>query len=239
MNDVHQKILVVDDEPKLRDLLKAYLSREGYAVEVVANGQAMDAYLAGHDVDLVVLDLMLPGEGGLSIGRRLCLQNKLPFIILSARGDELDRIVGLEMGADDYLAKPFNPRELLARVRSVLRRSVTDKSAAAGMMSQRLAFGPFCLDIEKHKLTRGAQDIPITTGEFTLLRVFLENANRVLSRDTLLEKTKGYNSSSFDRSVDVCVGRLRRKIESDPSAPVYLRTIWGAGYLFSRDDDSQ
>jgi len=235
MSTLNKRLLVVDDEPKLRSLLKAYLSKEGYAVEVVENGQAMDEYLANHDVDLVVLDLMLPGEDGLSIGRRLRLKNNLPFIILSARGDELDKIVGLEMGADDYLAKPFNPRELLARVRSVLRRCAQDNSASSDTLSQALTFGPFCLDIERHQLTRDQEDIPITTGEFTLLRVFLENPNRVLSRDALLEKTKGYGYTSFDRSVDVCVGRVRRKIEADPSEPAYLRTIWGAGYMFSID----
>ncbi len=198
----------------------------------------MDEYLADHDVDLVILDLMLPGEDGLSIGRRLRMKNNLPIIILSARGEELDRIVGLEMGADDYLAKPFNPRELLARIRSVLRRCETDDPAPSSQVSQNLLFGPFCLDIEKHQLTRESQNIPITTGEFTLLRVFLENANRVLSRDALLEKTKGYGHSSFDRSIDVCVGRLRRKIEIVPSEPVYLRTIWGAGYLFTTENQA-
>jgi len=236
MTALCQRLLVVDDEPKLRKLVKAYLSREGYVVEAVEDGKAMDAYLAEHNVDLVLLDLMLPGEDGLSIGVRLRLQNNLPFIILSARGEELDRIVGLEIGADDYLAKPFNPRELLARVRSVLRRCTQDNLSSSVATSPVLTFGAFCLDIEKHLLTRESQNIPITTGEFTLLRFFLENANRVLSRDLLLEKTKGYDHSSFDRSIDVCVGRLRRKIEPDPSEPVYLRTVWGAGYLFVTED---
>lgn len=235
MTKLSQRLLVVDDELKLRELVKEYLSREGYAVAAVEDGVAMDEYLASNDVDLVILDLMLPGEDGLSIGRRLQQQKNLPFIILSARGEELDKIVGLEMGADDYLSKPFNPRELLARVRSVLRRCAFDKYQPTGKRVQRLTFGPFRLDVDKHQLSRDGQDVPLTKGEFTLLRVFLENANRVMSRDTLLEKTKGYGHSPLDRSIDVCVGRLRRKIEVDPAEPVYLRTIWGAGYLFSID----
>ncbi|MBC8212715.1 MAG: response regulator [Gammaproteobacteria bacterium] len=233
MNALPYRLLVVDDEPKLRELVKAYLSREGYAVEAVEDGRAMDDYLVDHQVDLVILDLMLPGEDGLSIGRRLRQQKNLPIIILSARGEELDRIVGLEMGADDYLSKPFNPRELLARVRSVLRRCVAGNKAASELANKNLTFGPHCLDVEKHQLSKDGQNIPLTSGEFTLLRVFLENPNRVLNRDTLLEKTRGHDHAPFDRSVDVCVGRLRKKIEDDPAEPVYLRTIWGAGYLFT------
>lgn len=236
MNTIKQRLLVVDDEPELRELLKSYLTKEGYDVKAVEDGAALDRYLADHDVDLVILDLMLPGEDGLSIGRRLRQQKNLPIIILSARGEELDRIVGLEMGADDYLTKPFNPRELLARVRSVLRRCKEANNSPATEGSDLLTFGPYCLDIQKHQLTRAQQEIPLTTGEFTLLRIFLKHSNRVLNRDTLLELTKGYDHSPMDRSIDVCVGRLRKKIEHDPSEPVYLRTVWGAGYMFSKDD---
>ncbi len=236
LNTQKKRLLVVDDEPELRKLLKTYLSKEGYEVEAVEDGSAMDQYLTSHDVDLVILDLMLPGEDGLSIGRRLRHQKNLPIIILSARGEELDRIVGLEMGADDYLTKPFNPRELLARIRSVLRRCKEARQPLSTDESINLTFGPFSLDVQKHKLIRNHQDIPLTTGEFTLLRIFLEHSNRVLSRDTLLEMTKGYDHSPLDRSIDVCVGRLRRKIELDPSEPVYLRTVWGAGYMFSQED---
>jgi DNA-binding response OmpR family regulator len=235
MSSQRQRLLVVDDEPKIRQLLKKYLSQEGFIVEAVEDGTAMDRYLADHEVELVILDLMLPGEDGLSIGRRLNQQSNMPIIILSARGEELDRIVGLEMGADDYLVKPFNPRELLARIRSVLRRYAQDSQPISTATGHILAFGPFCLDVEKHQLSKEHQDIPLTTGEFTLLRVFLEHANRVLNRDTLLEITKGYDHTPFDRSIDICVGRLRKKIEADPSEPIYLRTIWGAGYLFSTE----
>ena len=236
MSSIQQRLLVVDDEPKIRQLLKKYLSQEGFTVEAVEDGSAMDQYLANHEVDLVILDLMLPGEDGLSIGRRLNHQRNMPIIILSARGEELDRIVGLEMGADDYLVKPFNPRELLARIRSVLRRHTQDSQPVSTETNHLFKFGPFCLDVEKHQLTKDHQNIVLTIGEFTLLRVFLENANRVLNRDTLLEITKGYDRVPFDRSIDICVGRLRKKIEPDLTEPVYLRTIWGAGYLFSTED---
>jgi len=235
MTITHQQLLIVDDEPKLRELLKSYLSKQGYIVDAVEDGAAMDLYLAENEVDLVILDLMLPGEDGLSIGRRLQQQQNLAFIILSARGEELDKIVGLEMGADDYLSKPFNPRELLARIRSVLRRCVTDKQVPEEGLTSMLAFGPFHLDVDKHQLTRDDQSISLTASEFTLLKTFLENPNRVMNRDALLEKTKGYEHAPLDRSIDVCVGRLRRKIEDDPSEPIYLRTIWGSGYIFAID----
>ena len=233
MNASPQRLLVVDDELKIRELVKTYLSREGYAVDGVEDGVAMDKYLARNEVDLIILDLMLPGEDGLSIGRRLQHEKNLPFIILSARGEELDKIVGLEMGADDYLGKPFNPRELLARVRSVLRRCTTDYQQQPKTLQRDMCFGPFYLDVDTHKLSKDDDDIPITTGEFILLRTFLENPNQVMSRDTILEKTKGYEHSPLDRSVDVCVGRLRKKIEIDPTEPLYLQTIWGSGYLFT------
>jgi len=235
LNAHRQRLLVVDDQPELRDLLKTYLASEGFEVAAVEDGTAMDRYLAEHQVDLVILDLMLPGEDGLSIGRRLRQQHDLPIIILSARGEELDRIVGLEMGADDYLTKPFNPRELLARIRSVLRRC-SRAAIAAPRTNDHFRFGPYELDVDRHRLKRGDEEVALTSGEFRLLRIFVENSNRVLSRDRLLELTKGYDHSPLDRSIDVCVGRLRRKIEPDPSKPVYLKTVRGAGYLFCSDD---
>ncbi|MBC8493517.1 MAG: response regulator [Candidatus Thioglobus sp.] len=229
-----QKLLIVDDEKKLRELLTNYLSKEGFEVSAVADGVEMDEHLACHKVDLVVLDLMLPGEDGLSIGRRLHQKNNLPVIILSARSDEIDRIVGLEIGADDYLAKPFNPRELLARIRSVLRRNATEASTESKTKQPIITnFGPFCLNLNKHELTKNDQIVALTTGEFNMLSIFINNIDRVLSRDQLLEMTKGYDRDPFDRSVDICIGRLRKKIEGNPSNPIYLKTIWGSGYLFT------
>jgi two-component system phosphate regulon response regulator OmpR len=239
MNEtVKQRLLIVDDEKKLRDLLTSYLSKEGFDVIAVADGIEMDEYLITNEVDLVILDLMLPGEDGLSIGRRLHQQNKLPIIILSARSDEIDRIVGLEIGADDYLSKPFNPRELLARIRSVLRRntSTLEQDSSKNGDKHIYKFKSFLLDANKHELTKNGEMVALTTGEFNMLSVFLQNTNRVLSRDTLLEMSKGYERDPLDRSIDICIGRLRKKIEPDPSNPIYLKTVWGAGYLFSVED---
>ena len=239
MNEtVKQRLLIVDDEKKLRDLLTSYLSKEGFDVIAVADGIEMDEYLITNEVDLVILDLMLPGEDGLSIGRRLHQQNKLPIIILSARSDEIDRIVGLEIGADDYLSKPFNPRELLARIRSVLRRNTSTLEQDSSKNSDKhiYKFKSFLLDANKHELTKDGEMVALTTGEFNMLSVFLQNTNRVLSRDTLLEMSKGYERDPLDRSIDICIGRLRKKIEPDPSNPIYLKTVWGAGYLFSVED---
>jgi len=231
MTERPYRLLVVDDQPELRALLTRYLGEQGFEVEAVADGAAMERHLAREAVDLVILDLMLPGEDGLSLARKLRGQGGQPIIILSARGDEVDRIVGLEVGADDYLAKPFNPRELLARVRAVLRR--TQATEPAGAAEAQCSFGPYRLDLARRRLTREGVEIVLTASEFELLRVFVLHPDRVLSRDFLLEQTKGYERGPFDRSVDVCVNRLRRKIEADPAAPVYLRTAWGAGYLFS------
>jgi len=239
MNEtIKQRLLIVDDEKKLRELLTSYLKKEGFDVAAVADGIQMDEYLATNEVDLVVLDLMLPGEDGLSIGRRLHQQNKLPIIILSARSDEIDRIVGLEVGADDYLSKPFNPRELLARIRSVLRRNTPHPEQATSQDDDQhiYRFKSFVLDTRKHELTKDNQIVNLTSGEFNMLGIFLQNTNRVLSRDTLLEMSKGYERDPLDRSIDICIGRLRKKIEPDPSNPIYLKTVWGTGYLFSVDD---
>lgn len=225
-----QRILVVDDDTALRDLVTEYLSMSGYRVHTADDGDAMRGVLSEHSVDLVVLDLMLPGEDGLTLLRWLREQHGPPVIIVSARGDEVDRVVGLEMGADDYLAKPFGPRELLARIRAVLRRSAEPEAIVEG---QTLSFGPFRLHLNSHVMSREDAEIPLTFGEFNLLRVFLEHANQVLSRDHLISLLKGYERSPFDRSIDVRVTRLRRKIELKPDAPIYLRTVWGEGYLFT------
>ena len=227
-------ILIVDDDPDLQALLTRYLDSQGMSTSAVGDGGAMDAFLAsGGPVDLLILDLILPGEDGLSIARRLKLERELPIIMLSARGEEIDRILGLEMGADDYLPKPFSPRELLARIRAVLRRPSTAGNAVAPAPEDSgLGFGPFRLDPESHRLTRDGREIPLTRGEYDLLKVFLEHPKRVLNRDLLLDRLKGHDRDPFDRSIDVRVTRLRKKIEDNPSQPVWIRTIWGEGYLF-------
>ena len=230
----NKKILVVDDDPGLRELLQEYLTTQGYEVKAVADGAAMEQALSSDPVNLVILDLMLPGEDGLSLARKLRARSKLPIIMLSARGEDVDRIIGLEVGADDYLAKPFNPRELLARIRAVLRRN-DEPSTSNDMLQQgeKYRFGSFQLDMNSRSLIRDGVEILLTAGEFNLLRIFIEHPNRVLNRDHLMDLMKGYERSPFDRSIDVRVTRLRKKIESDPAAPEYVRTVWGEGYLFT------
>lgn len=225
-------ILVVDDDSGLCDLLSQYLDKQGYTVDTVEDGKEMDIYLENSSPDLIILDLMLPGEDGLSIAKRLNSYGKIPLIMLSACGEEVDRIIGLEVGADDYLAKPFSPRELLARIRSVLRRYTRSKSSEPQSEQQVFNFGPYQLDTKSQSLKQGTENISITSGEFSLLKIFLENPNRVLSRDTLLEKLKGYDCSPFDRSIDVRIMRLRQKIEADSASPQFIQTVWGEGYRF-------
>lgn len=223
-------ILVVDDDPALRELLADYLAANGFSVTAVADGAGMRAALADGMPDAVVLDLMLPGEDGLALTRMLRAQSNLPILMLSARGEEMDRVIGLEVGADDYLAKPFGPRELLARLRALLRRGqpVAEISPAA---AQR--FGPFVLDTAGRRLLREGAEVPLTGAEYDLLAVFVTRPQRVLSRDVLVDLLKGYDRDPFDRSIDIRVARLRRKIEADPAAPAYIRTVRGEGYLFN------
>ncbi|GAB4351416.1 MAG: two-component system response regulator OmpR [Gammaproteobacteria bacterium] len=230
MSEKPVQLLVVDDQAELRALLTRYLTQEGFGVAAVADGAAMEEHLRHNTVDLIILDLMLPGEDGLTLARRLRSRGDQPIIIVSARGEEVDRIVGLEVGADDYLAKPFNPRELLARIRAVLRRSAGKEKKRREEVYQ---FGPFRLESDSRRLSRDGEEIPLTGGEYDLLLVMVTHPNRVLSRDFLLESTKGYERDPYDRSIDVRINRLRKKIEDDPAAPVYLRTVWGAGYLFA------
>ncbi|MDV3240062.1 MAG: response regulator [Gammaproteobacteria bacterium] len=234
-------ILVVDDDPGLRELLQRYLRAQEFAVTAVGDGEAMQTHLAQHSVDLIILDVMLPGEDGLTLARRLCNNDEIPVIMLSARGEDMDRIIGIEVGADDYLAKPFNPRELLARIRAVLRR----RTQRAPSLPQTPAaphayrFGPFELDAAAHRLTCDGEEIRLTNADFKLLHAFVTHPNKVLSRDALMDILKGYERSPFDRSIDVRVTRLRRKIEADPADPAYICTIWGEGYLFSPEGRSR
>ena len=235
MNDNAVHILVVDDDDKLRDLVIEYLGREGLDVSGASNGEAMDAWLKNNHADLIILDLMMPGEDGLSIARRLRKQQETPILILSARGDEIDRIVGLEVGADDYLSKPFNPRELLARIRAILRRTENTSNQDTGDQehSTQYHFGDFTIDLLTNALIQGKEVIELTPGDFALLEVFVTKPNRVLSRDMLIELLKGYERSPYDRSIDVRITRLRKKIEPNPEHPQYIRTVWGKGYMFT------
>lgn len=233
-----QQLLVVDDDAGIRELLSQYLVEQGFGVSAVEDGAAMDAWLAENPADLVILDLMLPGEDGLSLARRLRSDYRLPVIMVSARGEEIDRIVGLEVGADDYLAKPFNLRELLARIRAVLRRMSPTSDPETGAESQ-YSFGPFRFEPEKRVLLRGADEVDLSRAEFELLSVFVEHPNRILSRDFIVECLGGNDRDPFDRSIDVRVTRLRHKIEKDPANPRFVRTVWGVGYQFNPEEPAQ
>jgi two-component system phosphate regulon response regulator OmpR len=236
MESISRKILVVDDDARLRDLLHRYLAEQGFAVRAVADAREMDKWLARESADLLVLDLMLPGEDGLAICRRLrATGNALPIVMLTARGDEVDRIVGLEMGADDYLPKPFNPRELLARIHAVLRRRPSAVPGAPAQDGGPVAFGEFVFDPVTRRLNRGGEALSLTSGEFSLLKVLVEHPRQPLSRDRLLQLARGREPEAFDRSVDVLVSRLRRLVESDPARPRYIQTVWGFGYVFVPD----
>ncbi len=230
-----QKILVVDDDRKLLDLVIKFLTREGFNVAGVGSGKAMDDYLSQHPVNLIVLDLMLPGEDGLSIARRLRANSAIPILMLSARGDDIDRIIGLEVGADDYLPKPFNPRELTARVKAILRRTQELNQAGAynNQGSETYRFGDYLVNLTTNTISREGEQISLTAGEYSLLEAFVKNPNRVLSRDHLIELIKGYERSPYDRSIDVRVTRLRKKLEGNPDQPQYIRTVWGRGYIFT------
>jgi len=240
MNDAPKSILIVDDDTDLRALLQEYLARYGFVIHTVGDGREMDEWLATHQPDLIILDLMLPGEDGLSLAQRLRRRGNQPILILSARGDDIDRIIGLEIGADDYLPKPFNPRELLARIKSLLRRAgpfveAPSSEAAPPQPEGRstLGFAGYVLDEIKQQLVSDGGTIALTDAECSLLRVLLENCNREVSRDQLMQQLKGFERDPFNRTIDVSINRLRKKIEPDPAHPVYIRTVWGKGYVFT------
>ncbi|WJG26011.1 two-component system response regulator OmpR [Vibrio furnissii] len=230
------KILVVDDDARLRALLERYLSEQGFQVRSVANSEQMDRLLTRETFHLMVLDLMLPGEDGLSICRRLRnANNAIPILMLTAKGDEIDRIVGLEVGADDYLPKPFNPRELLARIKAVLRRQVIEAPGAPSADDTVVEFGEFRLNLGTREMFRGEEAIPLTSGEFAVLKALVTNAREPLSRDKLMNMARGREYSAMERSIDVQISRLRRMLEVDPSKPRYIQTVWGLGYVFVPD----
>jgi two-component system phosphate regulon response regulator OmpR len=248
MGTVNQlvKILAVDDEPDIRELLEEYLGGQGYEVATAENGAEMRHILERQTFDLVLLDINMPGEDGLSLARFLREHHRVCIIMLTAASDVVDRIIGLEMGADDYVTKPFDPRELLARIKSVLRRGVapvadtaTDEPLPAGETpaaptDNRVRFGRCVLDLEAHKLRvhENDEEIPITSMEFDLLKAFATRPNRVLSRDQLLDLAHNRDWEPFDRSIDIRIARLRRKIEFDPAKPQTIKTVRGAGYIF-------
>jgi two-component system OmpR family response regulator len=228
-------ILVVDDDREIRTLVGRMLTQSGFRVSSAADGRQMLQLLAVSRVDLVVLDLMLPGEDGLSLCRKLRAKGNLPILMLTAMGEETDRIVGLEMGADDYLTKPFSARELLARIRAVLRRA-SALPVASGERAAGFAFAGWTLDVRRRELTtQEGTLLPLSNGEFDLLLAFVEHPDRVLTREQLLDLARGRNATVFDRAIDVQVGRLRRKIEADPAQPVLIRTVRNGGYLFTAD----
>ncbi|MGL4707136.1 MAG: response regulator [Aeromonas veronii] len=236
MNQGNTHILVVDDHNEIRDLLKRFLEQHGLRVSCARDGKEMKRLLEEREFDLLVLDLMMPGEDGLTLCRELRVKSNLPIIMLTAMGEETDRIIGLEMGADDYLAKPFNPRELLARIKAVMRRTQAETQPATETLTRDLRFDRWLLDVNRRELVdEDGVGLSLSTAEFDLLKVFLERPQRVLSRDQLLDLARGREAVAFDRAIDTLVSRLRRKLERDPKNPELIKTIWGGGYMFSAD----
>ena len=231
------RVVVVDDDARIRDLLRRYLTQEGFEVLLAEDGKALNRMMTREHIDLIVLDLMLPGEDGLSICRRLRAANDAtPIIMLTAKVEDVDRIVGLEVGADDYLPKPFNPRELLARIHAVLRRRPAPEAPGApSKEAQVVHFGPFEFDLAQRRLTREGESIALTTGEFSMLKALVRHPRQPLSRDKLAQLARGRDFEPFDRSLDVQVSRLRKLVEPDATQPRYIQTVWGVGYVFVPD----
>jgi two-component system OmpR family response regulator len=229
-------ILVVDDHREIRELLGQYLKKHNFRVSLADGGVAMKKVLREHAIDLVVLDIMMPGEDGLSLCRNLRETTKLPVIMLTAMAEATDRVIGLEIGADDYVTKPFEPRELLARIKAVMRRTHSLPFQKEALSANKFQFKGWTLDVERRELI-GEDEvaIPLSTGEFQLLSVFIKHPRIVLSRDQLLELTRGKEAEVFDRSVDNQVSRLRKKIEDDPKKPTLIQTVWGGGYKFAAE----
>ncbi|MDD0976738.1 two-component system response regulator OmpR [Pseudomonas fontis] len=234
------KILIVDDDPGLSSLLERFFTSKGFRARAVPNVEQMDRLLAREVFNLVVLDLMLPGEDGLSACRRLrAANNQIPIIMLTAKGDELSRIKGLELGADDYLAKPFNPDELVARVKAVLRRQAPAVPGAPGSEDETVTFGDYELSLATRELKRGEEVHMLTTGEFAVLKALVMHAREPLTRDKLMNLARGREWDALERSIDVQISRLRRMIEPDASKPRYIQTVWGVGYVFVPDGKTE
>lgn len=229
-------IWVIDDDPELRKLLDEYLARQGFAVRALADGRDLERRLGRERPDLLVLDLMMPGDSGLDICRRLRASgDDIPIIMLTAKSDPIDRVIGIEMGADDYLGKPFLPRELTARIQSVLRRRAPLPPGAPIADGNTFAFGEYKLDLATRALWRGGREMEMTGGEFSLLVALIKHRHRPLSRERLIELARGPDSETIDRSIDVQISRLRKLIEPDPAKPRYIQTVWGFGYVFVPD----
>jgi two-component system OmpR family response regulator len=232
--DTPNKILIVDDDREIRTLLADYLDSNGYSTVTAADGNAMAAALDANKIDLIVLDLNLPGDDGLTLCRNLRAKSAMPVIMLTARSEPLDRIIGLEMGADDYLSKPFEPRELLARIRSVLRRAQSPAHNGTNDAVQRLKFGDWILDITaRHLISPQGLVIALSGAEFRMLEIFLEHPNRVLNRDQLLNIMHGRDADPFDRSIDIQISRLRQKLGEDARSPQVIKTVRNGGYVLS------
>ncbi len=230
------KILVVEDDIRLRSLLERYLNEQKFYVKSVSNAEQMERLLSRESFNLIVLDLILPGEDGLSVCRKLRHQNNyIPIIIITAKSEEVDCIVGLEIGADDYIIKPFNPRELLARIRAVLRRQYNELPGAPSQEELIIKFGKFTLNLATREMFKKNNLISLTSGEFAVLKVLVNHAKEPLSRDKLMNLARGREYSAMERSIDVQISRLRRIIEKDPTHPRYIQTIWGLGYVFVPD----
>ncbi|MCP4414312.1 MAG: two-component system response regulator OmpR [Gammaproteobacteria bacterium] len=239
MNQETQKILVVDDDLRIRSLLERFLKEQNYQVRTAADSEQMDRFLERENYHLLVLDLMLPGEDGLSICKRLrSNENMIPIIMLTAKGDEVDKIIGLELGADDYLAKPFNPRELLARIKAVMRRRIVEVPGAPSAEEKIISFGEFTLNLATREMHQNDEVINLTSGEFAVLKSLVTHPRKPLSRDKLMNIARGRDYSALERSIDVQVSRLRRLLEIDPAKPRYIQTVWGVGYVFVPDGDS-
>ena len=232
------KIVIVDDDARIRDLLRRFLSPQGFDVLLAEDGRALGRILQRETIDLVVLDWMLPGEDGLSICRRMRSAGDMtPVIMLTAKVEDVDRIAGLDTGADDYLGKPFNPRELLARIHAVLRRRPAEPLPGAPSLAEQevIAFGPFALDLGTRSLTRNGQPMPLTSGEFAMLKALARHPKQPLTRDKLAQLARGREFEPFDRSLDVQISRLRKMLEADPARPKIIQTVWGVGYVFVPD----
>ncbi|MGX1742436.1 response regulator [Bosea sp. NPDC055353] len=234
-SDDHGHVLVVDDDPQIRLLVARFLQRHGYQVTGASDGRGMMDVLAHTEIDLIVLDLMLPGRSGVELCRDVRATSQVPIVMLTARSEESDRILGLEGGADDYVTKPFSPRELLARVRAVLRRSRTARGLGGTRASEFISFDGWKMDMRRRELQSPSGTlVDLSTGEFDLLVAFVEHANRVLSREALMQFAKARASDDpFDRTIDVQISRLRRKLEADRNGGQLIKTIRGAGYMFT------